>query len=54
MLGLCQENLPVEPPSPREDQLEKNVIAALDCIPLATMRLCVYFTPFVIFLILTL
>jgi len=44
----------LNPPSPCEDLLKKNVIAALDCIPLATMQRCVYFTRFVISLILTL
>jgi hypothetical protein len=52
--GYAKRIYRLNPPSPREDLLEKNVVAALDCIPLATMRRCVYSTRFVIFVILTL
>jgi len=42
--GYAKRIYQLNPPLPHEDQLKKNVIAALDCIPLTTMQRCIYLT----------
>ena len=48
--GFAKRRYRLNPPSPREADLERNMVAALDSVPLTTMRRCDTFLPILFFL----